>query len=56
MEISKEFAQQLVNYLATKPYVEVFRFIGEMERISQGQMIEDQPKEEKKKPEPPKGA
>ncbi len=52
MEISKEFAQQLVNYLATKPYVEVFRFIGEMERITQEQMIKDQPKEEKKK-EPP---
>ncbi len=52
MEISKEFAQQLVAYLATKPYVEVFRFIGEMERINQGQIPKGQKKEQK---EPPSG-
>lgn len=35
MEISQEFAQQLFSYLASKPYAEVFRFIAELERLSQ---------------------
>lgn len=35
MNISKEFAQQLVNYLVTKPYAEVYQMIAELGTIAQ---------------------
>ena len=32
MEITKELGQKIVNYLASKPYVEVFQLIGELQQ------------------------
>ncbi len=32
MYITAEFAQQLINYLATKPYAEVYQFISELSK------------------------
>lgn len=35
MVITQEFAQRLLNYLATQPYGEVFQLIGELSKAAQ---------------------
>lgn len=48
MNISKDFAQALLNYLATRPYAEVFSLIGELQQafsLSNQQEQTDKPAE-----------
>lgn len=33
LEISQELAQKIINYLASKPFAEVFQLIGEMQQL-----------------------
>lgn len=44
LEISPEFAQELLNYLVTKPYQEVYKFVN---YIQQASLIKQVEKEEK---------
>jgi len=44
MEITNELAQAVVNYLATKPYTEVFGLIAELQR--QASVKPEEPKKE----------
>lgn len=44
--ISQELAQAILNYLTTRPYIEVFRFIDQLQKLSPEQL--DKEKDNKK--------
>ena len=48
MEITNELAQALVNYLASKPYGEVYQLIGLLQQQAQVKPEAPKPKEETK--------
>jgi hypothetical protein len=43
--IDKDFAQTLLNYLATKPYQEVFQFIVGMQQLKEEKVVDIDVKE-----------
>jgi hypothetical protein len=46
MNITKELAQAIVQYLATKPYAEVFQLINELQKQSTHTEVTPQTAEE----------
>lgn len=41
LEISPEFAQELLNYLVTKPYQEVYKFVNYIQQASFQRQVDE---------------